>query len=258
MLAGTGIDLRAEEQLATELLLRQDRSYGITQYPPGSKESFYGAGAMNQPPQHTDAQTQNELAAQSARLAWDKAAAKLAATKVQEMNDAYLAIPNIHQKLDKFTKDQGLMIHTELKAPNTAATGRGRQVEDPGPPHINVMVNTLPDSTVVTTAGSFVPYDSYLADQIALLSLACKQRMRTLLEDAHRMAKNRQESSHGQIPEEWADVAAPLRGMAAVEEEQAAAFEDDSGADANKARKSMCFPAETPFRFPVHISHPCC
>lgn len=104
-------------------------------------------------------------------------------------------------------------------------------------------MKTLPDATVVTTTGSFVPHEAYLADQLALLSLACKQRMRALVEDAYRFSINRQESSHGEIPDEWADVAAPLPGMAAVEQESAAAASgEEAGLDTDSRKSTLSCP----------------
>ncbi|MBE3045125.1 hypothetical protein IMZ48_21745, partial [Candidatus Bathyarchaeota archaeon] len=217
MLAGTGIDLRAEEQLATELLLSgHEASYGFPQYPPGSKDSFHGAGPMNQASEHAKAQSQAELEAMAARKAWDAASKRLATSRAHELNAPYTSTAVVHRKLDKFAKEQGLDLHLDYKNPQNTQT-KHRTAEDQPPPRVEVSTKTLPDSTVVTTSGSFVAQDTHLADQLALLSLACKQRMRALVEDAYRFSTNRQESSHGEIPDEWADIAAPLPGMAAVE-----------------------------------------
>lgn len=245
MLAGTGIDLRAEEQLATELLLSgHEASYGFPQYPPGSKDSFHGAGPMNQAAEHAKAQSQDELAAIAAKKAWDAASKRLASSRAHELNTPFISAAVVHRKLDKLAKDQGLDLHLDYKNPQSTQ-GRHRAAEEQPPPRVEVSTKTLPDATVVTTSGSYVAQDTHLADQLALLSLACKQRMRVLVEDAYRFSTNRQESSHGQIPEEWADVAAPLPGMAAVEQEAAAATSGEvADGDAN-SRKSMlmCFPA---------------
>ncbi|SPO05664.1 related to tpa inducible protein [Cephalotrichum gorgonifer] len=243
MLAGTGIDLRAEEQLAADMLLSgYEASYGFPQFPPGSKDSFHGAGPMNQASGRLEAQSQNELAAIAAQKAWDAAAKRLAATRAQELNEPYIAAAAVHGKLEKFAKEQGLDLHLEHKNPQNAP-GRLRVADEQPAPRLEVVTKTLPDATVVTTTGSFIPHETYLADQLALLSIACKQRMRALVEDAYRVSKNRQESSHGLVPEEWVEAAAPLPGMAAVEEEAAAAAAAASGEatdpNANSRKRSQ-------------------
>ena len=243
MLAGTGIDLRAEENYATEMLLNSyEASYGFPQHPPGPRETLYGAGQLNQPPERTDAQSQEELVSQAAKKAWDDAARKLAQIRVQELIEPYVLVPAVHRKLEKFAKEQGLQLHVDLKTGQQH--GKMRAPENFPQPRVNVTVKTLPDATIVTTAGSFIPHDAYLVDQLGLLSIACKQRMRTLLEDAHRVSVNRQASSHGHIPEEWADVAAPLKGMAAVEEAALVANDETASAEPNPL-KSMFYPNPT-------------
>lgn len=238
MLAGTGIDLRAEEQIAAEMLLNsQDVTYGFPQYPPGPKDSFYGAGGMNQPPEHVQAQSQEELAAIAAKRAWDAASKKLAAARSQELNSPFLTVSVVHRKLEKFAKDQGLDLHLDYKNAQNPQDRR-RLAEDQPPPQVKVSTKTLPDGTIVTTSGSYVAQETFLADQLSLLSLACKQRLRTLTEDANRLSTNRQESSHGQIPDVWADVAAPLPGMAAVEQEAAAAASGEATDGDASSRKS--------------------
>ena len=250
MLAGTGIDLRAEEQLAAEMLLNHEASYGFPQYPPGSKDSFHGAGPMNQGPEHAKAQTQDELAAIAARKAWDTASRKLAASRAQEMNSPFVAAAVVHRKLEKFAKDQGLDLHLEYKNPQNPQ-GRQRITEEQPAPRVQVSMKTLPDATVVTTTGSYVAHETFLADQLSLLSLACKQRMRTLVEDAYRLSTNRQESSHGQIPDEWADIASPLPGMAAVEQDAAAAASGEAtDGDANSRKSTL--------RCPLPVFHILC
>jgi hypothetical protein len=81
-------------------------------------------------------------------------------------------------------------------------------------PIVKVTTKTLPDtSAVVDTTGSWIPKDSFLVDQLALMSIATKQRLRELIGEADRVAKNRQTTSNGEVPEEWAEAAAPLAGV---------------------------------------------
>jgi hypothetical protein len=62
---------------------------------------------------------------------------------------------------------------------------------------------------MTATKGVFLPHDSLLVDQLALLSIATNYRLRGMIEDAVKLAKGRQTGSHGIVPEDWADVAAP-------------------------------------------------
>ena len=54
---------------------------------------------------------------------------------------------------------------------------------------VNVQTMVGPIGTMVATNGTFLPYDSLLVDQLALISVATKYRLRELLEDAARLAK---------------------------------------------------------------------
>ena len=84
--------------------------------------------------------------------------------------------------------------------------------DDQSQPTVTIQTKTLDDGAVVNTYGSIIPQDAYLVDQFALISIACKQRLKALLEDALRVTENRQATSHGDIPEEWSDAAAPPKG----------------------------------------------
>ncbi|KAJ0302139.1 hypothetical protein COL5a_009976 [Colletotrichum fioriniae] len=208
-LAGTGIDLRAEEQFLSELYVPESRT-GFAPYPQGNKGSFYGAGPANQPAQPAGTDTQNQLVAQAAEKAWQESAKRLAQTRTMELNNAFLQVPVVYRKAEKFARDQGLILNLETKNSNQPM-GRMRLPEEFPAPTVTVTTKKGPDSTMVTTTGTWIPQEAFLVDQLALLSLATKQRLRTLMEDSNRIAKNRQTSSHGEVPEEWQVAAAPLK-----------------------------------------------
>jgi len=76
---------------------------------------------------------------------------------------------------------------------------------------MNLKTEMGPDGVGFTvTQGNFIPADSQLVDQIALISIATKQRLRGLISDAAKLAKARQQGSHGRIPSEWEPAAAPI------------------------------------------------
>ncbi|KAK2735479.1 hypothetical protein CKAH01_01860 [Colletotrichum kahawae] len=216
-LAGTGIDLRAEEQYLSDLYVPDGQRTGYAPYPPGNKGSFYGAGPANQPAQPAGVTTQNALVAQEAEKAWQESAKRLATTRTMELNNAFLQIPIIFRKAEKFAKEQGLSLNLEIKN-NNQPMGRMRLPEEFPNPSVTVSTKTGPDATMVTTTGTWIPQEAYLVDQLALLSLATKQRLRTLMEDSNRVAKNRQNSSHGEVPEEWQTAAAPLKSAMETQE----------------------------------------
>lgn len=211
-LAGTGIDLRAEEQYLAEFYggsFAQEARTGTPANAPGGKGSFYGAGPANQPGEPVSALSQEAYEAEAAQRVWDEAAHRLAVVRSNEILNPFLLIANLHQRVEKIAKEHGIGVNLELKNPNPA--GKLRAPQEFPQPQVTVGTKPGPDGVVVMTTGSFIPHDAYLVDQLALVSVATKHRLRELLEDASSIAVHRQTTSHGEIPPEWADVAVPLR-----------------------------------------------
>ncbi len=213
-LAGTGIDLRAEEQYMSELYSNamegnQDARTGFAVQPPTGANSFYGAGPASQPAETVKDQSQKDYEAQAAERAWTESSMRLAAQRTQEIANPFLFVAIMHRRADKIAREHHLGLNAELRN-NTYAPGKLRYPEQFPTPTVNVKTQPGPDSTTVTTTGSFIPHDAYLIDQLALLSLSTKQRVRELIEDANAIALNRQKTSHGDVPEEWAPAAAPM------------------------------------------------
>ncbi|KAL7624262.1 hypothetical protein AAE478_005822 [Parahypoxylon ruwenzoriense] len=205
MLMGTGIDLDEEAEYLNNL-----ESRGFPHYPPGRRDTFYGAGPANQPAQPTDARTQEELAAESADRAWNEAAERLAVTRTHEMTSHLLEPGIVHKRLQEVANKFGLGLNLDLKPDGKSQyIGRFANPSDFPKPEIKVLYQKGPDSGIVQTLGSFIPKEAFLIDQIALLSIGTKQCLRELLSDANKVATIRQTSSHGVIPEEWIDAAAP-------------------------------------------------
>ncbi|KAK4188795.1 hypothetical protein QBC35DRAFT_381714 [Podospora australis] len=220
-LAGTGIDLRAEEQYLAELYggsFAPDARTGLPANAAGGKNSFYGAGPANQPAEATSL-SQEQFEVEAAKRAWDEAAQRLAVSRSIELMHPFLNVANLHYRFDKIAKEHGLSLMLDTK--NPVPTGKMRTPQEFPPPKVVVQTVPGPDSTIVSTkATSFIPTDAYLVDQLALLSIATKHRLRALIEDADNVATHRQTTSHGEIPEEWADVAVPLRtGLDSLPEE---------------------------------------
>lgn len=211
-LAGTGIDLRAEEQYLADLYagsFGQDSRTGLPANAPGSKATMYGAGWANQAPQPVDGLSQEQFEAEAAKKAWEDAAQRLAVSRSVEMKDPFLQVPLLHLRAEKIAKDHGIGLNLDLK--NSGSMGRLRHPLDFPQPKVTVTTRVVEDGAIVSTKGSWVPHDAYLADQLALLSIATKHRIRSLLEEACKVSINRQTTSYGEVPDEWADVAVPLK-----------------------------------------------
>ncbi|KAI5927909.1 hypothetical protein F4810DRAFT_698707 [Camillea tinctor] len=204
MLVGTGIDLDEEAEIMNSMESRG----GFGNYPPGGRDSFYGAGPANQPAQHSEAKSQEELAAEAANRAWNESAHRLAVTRSHELAHHLLEPGMVHKRLHDVSQKFGLGLNLDLKPDGKSQyIGRFTQPVDFPKPEIKVSTQKAPDGTVVQTLGSFIPKESFLVDQIALLSIGTKEHIRELLSDANRIATTRQQSSHGAIPPEWADAA---------------------------------------------------
>ena len=219
VLGGTGIDLREEEQYTFQMHDSSfnsqhsgsqagsiSTSHSFTQFPPGDEGSFYGAGPANTAAEaHT--KSQNEHHAKAAEKAWRDAAHNLAVSRQRELNNPFLMIMTVHKKMEKVAREHGIGVNTE-------ANGKMGTMKLPGDfpsPKVTAQTAVGPNGAITTTKGAFLPHDSLLVDQLALLSIATKHRLRGMIEDAVKLSRGRQTSSHGLVPEEWADVAAPSK-----------------------------------------------
>ncbi|KAI0018240.1 hypothetical protein F4780DRAFT_771851 [Xylariomycetidae sp. FL0641] len=200
MLVGTGIDLDEEMEY-----LNQDLGGS---FQPGSKDSFYGAGPANQPAQATEAKTHEELAAESADLAWNQAARRLAVTRSHEIKQNTLEPGRVHKQMNDIAQKYGLGLNLDLKPDNKQYMGKFNNPVDFPKPELKVVTRPGDNGAFVHTTGSFIPQDAYLVDQIAILSIGTKEHLRDLLREAGEVATIRQQTSHGVVPPEWADAAA--------------------------------------------------
>ncbi|KAL2024063.1 hypothetical protein VTK56DRAFT_9843 [Thermocarpiscus australiensis] len=250
-LAGTGIDLRAEEQFMAEFYagsFAQEARTGAPANTPGSRSSFYGAGFANQPGELAGGLSQEAYEASAAQRAWEEAAHRLAVVRSNEIINPFLIIPNLHHRVDKIAKEHGIGLNLELKNPNQM--GKMRAPQEFPQPKVTVSTQLGPDGAMVMTTGSFIPHDAYLVDQLALLSIATKHRLRELIEDANSVAVIRQTTSHGEIPAEWADVAVPLKtGLDSLPELDG----PESTANANPLKRSFdAFASQAPSKSGKH------
>lgn len=210
-LAGTGIDLRAEEQYMADLYSNFDSEAknGYPQYPPGGRSSFYGAGPANQPMEPNAEEKQAKYAAQAAERAWNESAMRLAAQRTQEISDPFLLVAALHRRADKVAKEHNIGLNLDLKSPQNV--GKMKVPSLDSEPSVTVQAKPSgSDGAIISTTGSLIPHDAFLVDQLALMSIAAKTRLRELVEDAGAVAAHRQVTSHGEIPVDWEPAAAPL------------------------------------------------
>ncbi len=246
-LAGTGIDLRQEEQFQADYFAGHFRSEARTGFPantPGDRASFYGAGLANQPAQPTATSNQEKLHMGAAIRAWTESAKALATVRSQEIRDPFLQILAVRGRADKIAREYGVGLNVDQKQ------GLGKMTREYNFPAPRVTVKTTvgPDSAMVATAGTFIPEDAYLTDQIALLSIATKHRLRALIGDAHKLAVLRQQTSHGKMPEEWFDAAAPLPVAVAGESGAGEGASQDQDASPRAGDESAVSPRTNPLK----------
>jgi hypothetical protein len=210
ILNGTGIDLKEEEQYMITHSFNHEitkshagyasASHSYSQFAPGDAASFYGAGPANAAAESADGKSQEEYLQLAADRAWHDAARRLANSREREIYDPFLMTQLLQRKVDKAAREQGLSIRA----------GGWVLPENFHNSTVDVRTAVGSNGALVQTNGAFLNQDAQLADQVALLSLATKQRLRGFIEDAAALAKGRQTGSHGIVPEEWKDVATPI------------------------------------------------
>jgi hypothetical protein len=251
VLGGTGIDLREEEQYTFQLYNKSFNSQisgsqsgtissgnSFTQFPPGDERSFYGAGPANANVEIPKTESQDEYHRQVIAKAWNDAAHDLAVSRQRELNHPFLEIGIVTGKMARIAQENGLTLNKD----RTGNMGVMKLPADFPSPAATVQTVVGPDGVAfTTTSGSFLPQDSLLVDQVALLSIGTKHRLRELIEDAARLAKGRQTLSHGIVPSEWADVAAPTKNTGgAVEANARSGIESAVSPYSNPLKRMSC------------------
>lgn len=155
----------------------------------GDRSSPYGAVTFNQPgiyPQHAE-----DLAEAEQRRSIDTRAEKLQ----YHTNDPFLLTGWVQQRLWQAVKREGITRILPLHNPGQTNDAPPRSTDQTG--------------LLTTTRGQdTLAHDAPLMDFFTLISLATKDRLRTLVEDAAALAKGRRVGSHGVVPLELADLAA--------------------------------------------------
>lgn len=216
VLGGTGVDLREEEQYTFQMYNTSFNSqlsgsqsgtissgHSFTQFAPGGAESMFGSGPANAPAEAANTKSQDEFHKKAADKAWHEAAHNLATSRQRELNNPFLEVGRLHSRMAKLARENGLSLNLDHKG----TMGTMRLPEQFSQSNVRVQTAIGPEGAMLVTNGNFLSNESQLVDQLALLSIASKHRIRCLVEDATKIAKARRTGSHGVVPAEWADVA---------------------------------------------------
>lgn len=198
-LMGTGVNIREEENALADYYTS---SYAHDVVP----ENVPGNLAWTQAGEAIGGLSQKEYEAREAERQWNDSANRLAATRAVEHNNPFLNYAGLHARMEKIAKGHNLDLNLDNKNnPQQAHVQKSRNLNDYPAPKVSLTTLQGPDVAIVEVNGSVVPTDSYLADQLALVSLATKHRIRGFIADCDKLATHRQQSSHGVIPMAWSE-----------------------------------------------------
>lgn len=212
VLQGSGVDLKDEEAALLENFNQKapnvgntfafnqaspkgNPTYNSSNYyshnVPGGKDTFYGAGTLNQPA--VPYQSADEMA---------EAARKRGLRRKHEMaqyhlNDPFLWTAKIQQKMQLRTRNE--RVHLP-KVGHYLSQGQAEVQK--------IVFGPDKHEKLVTLKGQdLLNHDAPLADMLTLISLAAQERTCAIIEDAAALAVERRRSSHGVVPREFLDVA---------------------------------------------------
>ncbi|KAL1967430.1 hypothetical protein VTN77DRAFT_3215 [Rasamsonia byssochlamydoides] len=172
-------------QVSTPGTTSTGTSFDLSQArPPSTQESIYVADPSSQPFKDPNEPTrENTQAARRAQY---------------HLQEPFLLTKVLEQKLQKRGFELGVRIPTEgLFHP---VPGRPQPIEVTGPDGSSTVRK---GQTILNQEGA------PLVDILTLMSLCCEERLRMVLEYASTLSKSRRLHSHGAVPAEWKDVAAP-------------------------------------------------
>ncbi|KAL8841302.1 MAG: hypothetical protein Q9176_003395 [Flavoplaca citrina] len=223
VLMGSGVDLKEEE---AALLNRHNQdgsfltngaqsfdSYGpgttvnpayssyniYSQNVPGGRDTFYGAGSFNQPAVSYQSVKDRAEVERKARVR------KRAEMAQYHLNEPFLMSLRVSNLMRQKASKAHLQIRMEgLYHPQGQQEGQQLYVCGPD----------KHDRLVTLKGEDLLNHDAPMVDLLSLLSLAAEERLRTIIEDAVALAKERRSSSHGVVPPQFLDIAA-VNGPAA-------------------------------------------
>lgn len=160
-----------------------------------SQNNFQSIGIRGNLPQEQPKKTDEEILTEKHKIA----ARTFSISQSTHLNNSFLSGNAMRNKTATTANDHGIKLPME---------GLYDKIP-PGLSRINGTTMTHPDSSTLTTtsAPAILYHNSHLVPIFSLLSLACEERIRALLEDAYALTRARQMSSSGIVPPEYSDLA---------------------------------------------------
>ncbi|KAL4986175.1 hypothetical protein BDW68DRAFT_131309 [Aspergillus falconensis] len=151
--------------------------------PSGTQESFYSEPSIQPPAPFVDPNQPTREDTEAARRAQ------------YHLQEPFLLTKVLEQRLQRRGFDLGVRIPAEgLFHP---VPGRPQPIEVTGPD----------GSSVVRTGQTILNQEGApLVDILNLMSIACEERLRTVIDYASSLARSRRAHSHGMVPTEWKDL----------------------------------------------------
>ncbi|KAL8946566.1 MAG: hypothetical protein Q9222_007051 [Ikaeria aurantiellina] len=178
------------------------KNYNVySQNVPGGRDTFYGAGTLNQ--LAVPDQSKEEMA----EVARKRGLRRKAEMEQYHLNNPFLLTQKVNRTISTKARNE------RVQVPNAGLYHPQAQKEVQ-----QIVCGPDKHERLVTLKGEdLLNHDAPLSDMLALISCAAEERLRSLIEDAASIAKNRQTGSHGIIPTQYLDIAATTKEAAVVE-----------------------------------------
>ncbi|KAG8624834.1 hypothetical protein KVT40_007901 [Elsinoe batatas] len=222
---GSGVDLREEENYLSSTnrtfygsqsfsqsfgdsqstIVSPNNSFGaLTQNLSGSQ--IQGNGPISQPPSSMES-----VEAEIERKHRD-AAMKYAKEHEHHLRDPFLLGNSLRHKIHRIAVNQG--VHLDVRGlyepPKSAPKPPQRPQGVNGVYSLgdkDTGVAAIRADSIPETQHAFIEESARYADILSLVSLAANERLRSVIDDARKIARGRQLGSHGVVPPDFADIA---------------------------------------------------
>ncbi|KAF1985222.1 hypothetical protein K402DRAFT_306372, partial [Aulographum hederae CBS 113979] len=213
LLSMGGVNLAEEEALLANIYRypgSQNTAYGTsfasqtssTMTPNGSfnaysqgdlKGALPGTGPLSQPASTQEAiETENEKRHK-------QAARELAEIKSKHLNKPFLQAECVRRRMDRIVIEN--KVRTDINGvfeKNSADTNNHRT---------STVLSKDENEGILMTRSTWLNETAKLVDILTLISLATRERLRSVLEDSFAIARSRQTYSNGTVPPEWSSLA---------------------------------------------------
>ncbi|KAF2756873.1 hypothetical protein EJ05DRAFT_46126 [Pseudovirgaria hyperparasitica] len=178
----------------TSSTISPDTSFGA--WTQGGSGAFQGSGPTSQPAKSPE-DVEKEFLEKKRR-----AAEILGEQRSHHLNDPFLLGNCVQRRIRRKAYDHGVKINLDGLFEKISEEQPSRGVQ--ATMHSN---GSDVNGIVAVKAHSLLNDNTPLVDILTLVSLATQERLRGLLEEAHGIARNRQLTSHGIVPPEFASLA---------------------------------------------------